>query len=361
MDLNITVLPGDGIGPEVTAEAVKVICFVAEKFDHQLQTRELAFGGTALDRFGEPLPEATLRACLSSRAVLLGAVGGPQYDKVPRGRKPEDGLLALRKALGGYANLRPVKVFDELVGASPLKAETVRGCDLIIVRELLGGLYYGTPRGQEGSAGSPWRAYNTMSYTVDEIERIARVAFDLARKRRRKLTSVDKANVLETSELWRSVVNRVSHDYPQVDLEHVLVDSCAMQLIQNPRRFDVILTENLFGDILSDEASVLAGSIGMLSSASIGGKIGLYEPVHGSAPDIAGSGKANPLGAIESAALALRYSFGLEREARLVEAGISQALARGIRTADLSAGDYAVTSEIGSAVCEAMAGCHEYT
>jgi 3-isopropylmalate dehydrogenase len=361
MDLNITVLPGDGIGPEVTAEAVKVICFVAEKFDHQLRIRELAFGGTALDRFGEPLPEATLSACLSSRAVLLGAVGGPKYDKVARGHKPEDGLLALRKALGGYANLRPVKVFDELVGASPLKPETVRGCDFIIVRELLGGLYYGTPRGQEGSAGSPWRAYNTMSYTVDEIERIARVAFDLARKRRRKLTSVDKANVLETSELWRSVVNRVSHDYPQVELEHVLVDSCAMQLIQNPRRFDVILTENLFGDILSDEASVLAGSIGMLSSASIGGKIGLYEPVHGSAPDIVGSGKANPLGAIESAALAFRYSFGLEQEARLVETGISQALARGIRTADLSAGHYAVTSEIGSAVCDAMAGCHEYT
>lgn len=354
MDLNLTVLPGDGIGPEVTAEAVKVLRYVAERAGHQVNIKECAMGGTALDKFGEPLPEATLNACLSSRAVLLGAVGGPKYDRNARGHKPEDGLLALRKALGGYANLRPVKIFDELVSASPLKPERVRGCDLIIVRELLGGLYYGTPRGQEGSAGSPWRAYNTMTYTVAEIERIARVAFDLAVSRRRRLTSVDKANVLETSELWRSVVNRVSHDYPQVELEHLLVDSCAMQLVVNPRRFDVVLTENLFGDILSDEASVLAGSIGMLSSASIGGSIGLYEPVHGSAPDIAGTGKANPLGAIQSAALALRYSFGLEAEARQIESGIGQALANGIRTADLSSGNYAATSDVGSAVIDAI-------
>ncbi|HUK88759.1 MAG TPA: 3-isopropylmalate dehydrogenase [Blastocatellia bacterium] len=354
MDLKIAVLPGDGIGPEVTAEAVKVLRFIADEFDHKLELNEFPIGGTALDQFGEPLPESTLKACLSSRAVLLGAVGGPKYDKAPRGSKPEDALLALRRALGGFANLRPVKVFDELLEASPLKAETVRGCDLVIVRELLGGLYYGTPRGQEG-AGSPWRAFNTMTYTVSEIERIARVAFDLAHKRRRKLTSVDKANVLETSELWRSVVNRVSHDYPQVELEHMLVDTCAMQLVQNPRRFDVVLTENMFGDILSDEASVLAGSIGMLSSASIGGKVGLYEPVHGSAPDIAGSGKANPLGAIQSAALALRYSFGLETEARRLESAVSRVLARGIRSADLTAAAYSKTTEIGTAVREAIA------
>lgn len=366
MKLNVAILPGDGIGPEVTAEAVKALRTVAKLFGHELDTSEYLIGGTALERTGRPLPEATLDGCMTSAAVLLGAVGGPRFDANSRGLKPEDGLLTLRRELGGFANLRPILVYDELIDASPLKPETVRGSNMLIVRELLGGLYYGRPRGFEGDSevvGNPLlraadgqaRAFNTMSYTVSEIERIAHVAFEAAQSRRRKVTSVDKANVLEVSQLWREVVNRVSESYPDVTLEHALVDSCAMQLVQQPRRFDVILAENMFGDILSDEAAVIAGSIGMLASASIGGPVALYEPVHGSAPDIAGLGKANPLGAVASAALMLRYSFGLEAEASAIETAVAGALARGLRTADLAAGGpYITTAEMGDAVCDEL-------
>jgi 3-isopropylmalate dehydrogenase len=366
MKLTIAILPGDGIGPEVTAEAVKVLRTVADVYAHELRTSVFPIGGKALDECGEPLPRTTVDGCLSAEAVLLGAVGGPKYDGNRRGLKPEDGLLALRRALGAFANLRPVVVYDELIGASPLRSDLVRGCDLLIVRELLGGLYYGQPRGFEGDSevvANPElrasdglaRAFNTMSYTVAEIERIARVAFDAARGRRRKVTSVDKANVLEVSQLWREVVSRVAEAYPDVALDHALVDSCAMQLVQQPARFDVILTENMFGDILSDEAAVIAGSIGLLASASIGGPVGLYEPVHGSAPDIAGAAKANPLGAIASAALMLRYSFGLVREAASIEAAIGRVIAKGLRTADLAGGSECVTTrEMGDAVCDEL-------
>jgi 3-isopropylmalate dehydrogenase len=355
MRLNIAVLPGDGIGPEVTREAMKVLGAVAEEFGHELEAKEYLIGGSALDAGRDPLPQETASACLASGAVMLGAVGGPRYDQNPRGQKPEDGLLGLRRQLGAFANLRPVSVSDDLISASPLKPDVVRGSDLLIVRELLGGLYFGTPRGFESSASGPFRAYNTMSYTVAEIERIAHVAFKAALRRRRRVTSVDKSNVLETSQLWRKVVSRVANDYPQVALDHALVDSCAMQLVTDPRRFDVVLTENLFGDILSDEAAVIAGSIGMLASASIGGRVGLYEPVHGSAPDIAGRGKSNPIGAIASAALMLRYSFNLEAEARAIEQAIKTVIAHGLRTSDLaSAGARVSTGEMGDAISRAV-------
>jgi 3-isopropylmalate dehydrogenase len=357
MRLNIAALPGDGIGPEVISEAAKVIRAVAEKFDHEVAITEYPIGGNAVDDFGSPLPEATITGCLASGAVLLGAVGGPQYDGNPRGLKPEDGLLGLRKALQAFANLRPVIVYDELIEASPLKPELVKGCDLLIVRELLGGLYFSTPRGFEEEDGRTNRAFNTLSYTVAEIERIAHVAFKAAEKRRGLVASVDKANVLESSQLWRQVVERVAKEYPKVGLEHILVDNCAMQLVREPRRFDVVLAENLFGDILSDEAAVISGSIGMLPSASLGGPVGLYEPIHGSAPDIAGTGKANPLGTIASAALMLRYAFNLEEEARAIEKAIHAALAQGLRTADLAGGGATVsTGEMGDAVCQAMLG-----
>jgi len=357
MKINFAVLPGDGIGPDVTREAVKVVRTVALRFGHDVETTEHPIGGRALDQTGEPLPRRTLEAALGASAVLLGAVGGPRYDGNPRGSKPEDGLLELRRGLGAFANLRPVAVHDDLVAASPLKPEVVKRSNLLIVRELLGGLYFGAPRGSESGPSGPYRSYNTMSYTVAEIERIAHVAFKAALKRRRKVTSVDKANVLEVSQLWRSVVTRVASQYPLVDLEHALVDSCAMRLVRDPRSFDVILTENLFGDILSDEAAVIAGSIGMLASASIGGRVGLYEPVHGSAPDIAGQEKANPLGAIASAALMLRYSFGLEVEARAIESAIEAAISAGLRTADLASdGKWVTTGEMGNAICKTISG-----
>jgi 3-isopropylmalate dehydrogenase len=349
MDLDIAVLSGDGIGPEVIGEAVKVLKVAGEKFGHTIHMKQGLIGGAALDLTGNPLPEETLDDCLKSKAVLLGAVGGPAYENNPRGLKPEDGLLGLRRGLGAFANLRPVVVYDELIDASPLKAETVRGCDLLIVRELLGGLYYGEPRGMH-----PDRAINSMVYTAGEVERIARVAFDAARLRRRRVTSVDKANVLEVSQFWRDIVTRVAKDYPDIQVEHALVDSCAMQLVQTPGRFDVILSENMFGDILSDEAAVIAGSIGVLASASLGGTVGLYEPVHGSAPDIAGQGIANPLGAILSAALMLRYSFRLEQEAQSVEGAVRQVLANGLRTPDLAANGESTTEEMGEAVCGAL-------
>ena len=360
MNLNVLILPGDGIGPEVTAEAVRVLRAVAAKFGHSLTLHEGLLGGIAIHRTGSPLPEETLQMALSADATLMGAVGLPEFDNAPPDQRPEKGLLGVRKALGVFANLRPVKAFAALLDSSPLKNHLVEGTDMIIVRELTGGIYYGTPRGISGQ-GAEERAVNTMVYTRPEIERIARMAFHLARGRRRKVTSVDKSNVLENSQLWRKVVTEAAREFPDVELDHLLVDNCAMQLILNPRRFDVVLTENMFGDILSDEGAVLAGSIGMLPSASIGDRrpsgawVGLYEPVHGSAPDIAGQNKANPLGAIGSVAAMLEYSFGLKEEAAAVNRAIEAVLASGKVTADLRPpGPPAPTSAVGQAVCDAL-------
>lgn len=331
--MKITVLPGDGIGPEVTREAVRVMQDVASAFDLTIEAEEHLIGGVAIREKGSPLPDETLEACLTSDAVLLGAVGSPEYDDLSPERRPEKGLLALRKALGGFANLRPAKAVPALLDSSPLRPEIFAGTDLLIVRELLGGLYFGTPRGfdQNRSGG-----YNTMRYSVEEVERVARVAFESAHGRRKKVTSVDKANVLETSQVWRETVTRVAADYPSVQLEHLFVDACAMHLVTAPTQFDVILTENLFGDILSDEAAVLTGSLGMLASATIGSDIGLYEPVHGSAPQIAGKGIANPLGTIASAAMLMRYSAKNEAAALALEDAIEKVLEEGYRTADIA-------------------------
>jgi len=344
----------------VTCEAVRVLRYVAERFGHALRLKEGLLGGVAIHQTGSPLPEETLRLALEADATLMGAVGLPEFDNAPPEKRPEKGLLGLRKALGVFANLRPVRAYGALLDSSPLKNALVEGTDMIIVRELTGGIYYGTPRGITG-AGAEERAVNTMTYTRGEIERIARMAFHLARGRRRKVSSVDKSNVLENSQLWRRVVTEVAAEFPDVALEHVLVDNCAMQLILNPRRFDVVLTENMFGDILSDEAAVLAGSIGMLPSASIGDRkpsgawVGLYEPVHGSAPNIAGQNKANPLGAIGSVAAMLEYSFGLKEEAAAVSAAIETVLNGGRVTADLKpAGEPAKTSEVGQAIIESL-------
>ena len=352
MRLKITVLPGDGIGPEVTAEALRVLRTVEEVFGHTFEIEERPAGGAAIRQAGSPLPAETLDVCLDSDAVLLGAVGAPEYDALPPAQRPEAGLLTLRRALGAYANLRPAISYEATAECSPLRPEIVAGADILIVRELLGGLYFGEPRGFDAAG-----AFNTMRYTAGEVERVARVAFEAARRRRRKVTSVDKANVLETSQLWREVVTRVAAEYPDVTLEHLYVDACAMHLIMNPQRFDCLLTENLFGDILSDEAAVIAGSLGMLASASIGGDVDLYEPVHGSAPDLAGRGVANPLGAIASVAMLLRHTARLEREAEDVEAAIREVLDAGYRTHDLRRGAskfVAGTSEMGALVCEAI-------
>jgi len=335
MFLNITVLPGDGIGPEVTEQAVLVLHAVADRFGHQLQLQRKLIGGAALKATNDPLPPDTVEACLSSSAVLLGAVGSPEFDQNPGHLRPEAGLLRIRRELGAYANLRPAVFFPALEDSSPLRPEIVRGTDIMIVRELLGGAYFGQPRSIEGDMGARV-AVNTMRYAEHEIERIARVAFDLAMKRKKKVLSVDKANVLECSRLWRDVVTRIGTDYPEVKLGHQYVDSAAMLLVQRPTDFDVVLTENMFGDILSDQAGGVVGSLGLLASASIGGKVGLYEPVHGSAPDIAGKGIANPLGAILSGAMLLRHSFHLDQEATCIERAVSNVLDGGARTADLA-------------------------
>jgi 3-isopropylmalate dehydrogenase len=351
MEIKITVLPGDGIGPEVTDEAVRVLEAVAGKFHHELTLATEKIGGVAINEFNDPLPDHTLEACLNSQAVLLGAVGHPAFDNHPTHLRPEAGLLKIRKALGAYANLRPARLFAALADASPLKANVIEGTDMLIVRELLGGLYFSKPRGAEGDS-----ALNTMRYSVPEIERITRVAFDLARKRRRKVTSVDKANVLEVSRLWRETVINIAKDYPDVALEHQYIDACAMALVARPASFDVILTENMFGDILSDEAGAVVGSLGLLASASTGGPVGLYEPVHGSAPDIAGRGIANPLGAILSAAMLLRYSFNLDAEAASIEDAVEKTLAAGYRTRDLAAAGQASlsTTEMGQRIIERL-------
>lgn len=331
--MRITVLPGDGIGPEVTREALRVMTSVAGAFDLELEFHEHLIGGIAIREAGSPFPAATREACMSSDAVFLGAVGSPEFDALPPSERPEIGLLELRKALGGFANLRPAKAIPALIDSSPLRKEIFEGTDLLIVRELLGGLYFGTPRGFEADRKG---GFNTMRYSVGEIERVARVAFGAAEKRKRKVTSVDKANVLETSQIWRETVTRIAGEFPAVEIEHLFVDACAMHLVTEPARFDVILTENLFGDILSDEAAVLTGSLGMLPSATIGSEIGLYEPVHGSAPEIAGKNVANPLGTIASAAMLLRYSGENESAATAIEDAITKVLEEGYRTVDIA-------------------------
>lgn len=350
--MKITVLPGDGIGPEVTREAIGVLTEVASAFGTEIETEEHLIGGVAIREAGSPFPDKTRESCLNSDAVFLGAVGTPEFDHLPPHERPEIGLLSLRKALGGFANLRPAKAVPALIDSSPLRPEIFAGTDLLIVRELLGGLYFGTPRGfDEGRTGG----FNTMKYSVEEIERVARVAFDSALGRRGKVTSVDKANVLETSQIWRETVTRIAAEYPSVELEHLFVDACAMHLVTAPTQFDVILTENLFGDILSDEAAVLTGSLGMLASATIGSKIGLYEPVHGSAPQIAGKNVANPLGTIASAAMLFRYSAKNETAAAAIENAIEQVLEDGYRTGDIAAEGYeklVSTEEMGRLVRE---------
>jgi 3-isopropylmalate dehydrogenase len=355
MQLKIAILPGDGIGPEVTDEAVRVLEAVGAAFGHELALKKKDVGGAALTSSGDPLPQDTLETCLASGAVLLGAVGGPAFDNAPKELRPERGLLRLRRELGAFANLRPAVCFPALEDCSPLRAEVVRGTDILIVRELLGGVYFGEPRSTEGAAGRRV-AIDTMRYGEAEIERIARVGFELAQSRRRQVTSVDKANVLDCSRLWRDVVTRVAREYPAVELRHTYVDSAAMALVSHPTEFDVLLTENMFGDILSDQAGAIVGSIGVLGSASIGGPVALYEPIHGSAPDIAGRGIANPLGAILSVAMMLRYSFHLEAEAQCVEAAVSYVLDTGHRTRDLAkAGQAAIgTIEMGRGIAASV-------
>ena len=361
MEFRITVLPGDGIGPEVIAEAVKVMESVGRRFGHSFDLSYGRIGGNAIDEFGTPLPDETLAMCRDTDAILFGAVGGPKWDDPRAKTRPEDGILAIRKGLGLFANLRPVKVDPALMNSSPIKPQLLKGVDMIVVRELTGGLYFARPKKRwENSRGR--RGVDTLRYTEQEIERILRVGFELAQGRRKRLTSVDKANVLETGRLWREVATEVSRDYPEVELEHILVDNASMQLIRQPAHFDVIVAENTFGDILTDEASVLSGSMGMLPSASLAGlpkaggrgrrAVSLYEPIHGTAPDIAGQGIANPIGTILSVALMLRYSLGLDDEATAVEQSVEGVLAEGYRTADIAAdgGERATTSEMGDVI-----------
>jgi 3-isopropylmalate dehydrogenase len=351
--MKIAVLPGDGIGSEIVAQAVKVL----RRLELPLELEEAPVGGAGVDAAGDPLPAATLALARAADAILFGAIGGPRYDTLPRDKRPERGLLRLRKELGLFANLRPAHVFAELAGASSLRAELVAGLDILIVRELTGDIYFGEPRGIATLPGGEREGVNTMRYRESEIRRILRVAFEAARKRGKRLCSVDKANVLETTELWRQVATEMGRDYAEVELSHMYVDNCAMQLVRNPKQFDVIVTGNMFGDILSDEASMLTGSIGMLPSASLDerGK-GLYEPIHGSAPDIAGKGLANPLAAILSAAMMLRYSLGKAAEAERVEAAVHKVLQRGLRTADIYTEGCrkAGTQEMGDAVVAAL-------
>lgn len=349
MDLHFTYLPGDGIGPEVGAAALHVLHALASRFGHEVRADEMDFGGVAIERHGAPLPDTTLESCRRTGVILLGAVGGPTWDGLPPEKRPElGGLLPLRRAMDLYANLRPAKVWSSLVALSPLKPERLEGVDILVVRELTGGIYFGE-KSRQGNV-----ARDVMAYTEAEVERVAHRAFQAARTRRGRVTSIDKSNVLECSRLWREVVSRVGRDYADVELEHMLVDACAMHLIAAPARFDVVLTANLFGDILTDEASMLVGSLGVVPSASLSdGRTGLFEPIHGSAPDIAGQGLANPVAMILSAAMMLRVSFGLEAEARAVETAVEATLRDGRTTADL--GGSASTVDVGAAVAEAVA------
>ena len=351
MKAKIAVLTGDGVGREIVPEALKVLKAVGQRFGHTFEFTTGDVGGHAIDKVGVPLPQATLALAKESDAVLLGAVGGPKWEGLDYSLRPERALLGLREELGLFANLRPAKLYSMLADASTLKREVIEGIDLLVVRELIGGMYFGKPKGIEKTATGE-RGVNTEVYTTEEIRRIAIVAFDAARKRRRKVTSVDKANVLESSELWRRVVIDVHASYPDVELHHMYVDNCAMQLIRNPKQFDVIVTTNMFGDILSDEAAMLTGSIGMLPSASIGSRVGLFEPIHGSAPDIAGKNIANPIATVASIAMMLGYSFQLEKEAAAIEEAIVRTLEQGYRTKDIqNAGCTAVgTVEMGDAI-----------
>lgn len=349
----IAVIKGDGIGPEIVDEAIKVLDAVSAKEDFELSYEEYLMGGSAYDVKGTPLPDETIEGCLNSDAILFGAIGGEKWDDLPRDLRPESGLLKLRKSLDVFANLRPTQVFDELVDASTIKPEVLKGVDLLVVRELIGGIYFGQPRAKEED-----RAYNTMVYTKEEVRRIAKVAFETAMKRRKNVCSVDKANVLEVSQLWRESVEEVAKDYPEVKLSHMYVDNAAMQLIRNPKQFDVILTGNIFGDILSDAASMISGSIGLLASASVGGKVGLFEPIHGSAPDIAGQGISNPIATILSAAMLLRFALNEEKAADRIEAAVQSVLKDGYRTKDLSAlnaKEVCSTNEIGSIIADYVA------
>jgi 3-isopropylmalate dehydrogenase len=362
MNLKITVLAGDGIGPEVVAQGIKVLTAVADQYGHTLEISEALLGGCAIDATGTALPTETIAACAGADAVLLGAVGGPKWSDPGATIRPEQGLLGIRKLLGLFANLRPVKVYDALIDASTLKADVVRGVDMLIVRELTGGAYFGQPQGESGEAPNR-HAVDTTPYSEAEIERLMRMAFELARARRKKVTSVDKANVLATSRLWRKIAHEVAAGYPDVQMEDVLVDACSMYLIRQPRSYDVIATENLFGDILSDEAAMLAGSMGMLPSASLGEYInthgfrrGLYEPIHGSAPDIAGRGIANPLATILSGAMMLRWSFGLSAEADDIERSVERVLADGLRCRDIASAGATIlgSQEMGNAVVQRL-------
>lgn len=344
----IGLIKGDGIGPEIVEEAVKVLDAVSVNEGFELNYQDYLMGGASIDVNGVPLPDETVQGALNSDAVLFGAIGGEKWDSLPREQRPESGLLKFRKALNVYSNLRPVTVYSELANASTLKPEVIKGVDLVVVRELIGGIYFGEPKGRDEK-----KAFNTMVYSIDEIKRIAKVAFEVAQKRRKKVCSVDKANVLDVSQLWREVVENVAKDYPDVVLTHMYVDNAAMQLIREPKQFDVILTGNIFGDILSDEASMLSGSIGLLPSASIGGNTAIYEPIHGSAPDIAGQGVANPIATIASAAMMLRYSLGEVSAADKIESAIKKALSEGYRTADIASFDakeVCSTSEMGDII-----------
>ncbi len=335
MNFKITLLPGDGIGPEVVGEAVRVLEKVASKYNHTFNFQERLMGGCSIDAYGKSITDETLADCQASDSVLLGAVGGPKWDDPNAKDRPERGLLALRKGLGVFANLRPVKVHPALIDASPLKPEKLKGVDIIVVRELTGGLYFGQPKTREMVDGKE-RAVDTLEYYDYEIKRVVELAFQLAKGRKKKVTSVDKANILESSRMWRQIASAIGKANPDIELEHTLVDTAAMRLITGPAWMDVVVTENMFGDILTDEASVLAGSMGMLPSASLGeSTVGLYEPIHGSAPDIAGKGIANPIGTIRSTAMMLRHSFKLEAEATAIEAAVDQAITDGVRSADL--------------------------
>jgi 3-isopropylmalate dehydrogenase len=349
----ISVMEGDGIGPEIVKEGIKVLEEVAKRFNHNFEYKYVYVGGCSIDKFGVPLTQETIDIILSTDALFFGSVGGPKWENLPHHLKPEAGLLCIRKALGAFANLRPAKVFKELIDASTLKKEVIDGIDLLVVRELTGGIYFGEPR---GFSEDKKKAFNTMVYTDEEVRRIAKLAFEIARQRRKKLTSVDKANVLEVSQFWRDIVIEVSKDYPDVELNHMYVDNAAMQLVRNPKQFDVIVTGNIFGDILSDEASMLTGSIGMLASASVGGKVGLFEPIHGSAPDIAGLGIANPIAQIESLAMLLKYGLKLDKEAKCVEDAVALVLKMGYRTKDIATpSDKKVnTTQMGDLIAKAV-------
>jgi 3-isopropylmalate dehydrogenase len=354
MPFKIAVLAGDGIGPEVMTEALKCLKVIGDIYGFEYETEEALIGGTAYDEIGTPFPDATLELCKNADAVLLGAVGGLKWEELDYSLRPERALLGLRSELELYANLRPAKIFPALADSSSLKREVIDGVDILVVRELVGGIYFGEPKGCEPLPGGGERGFNTLVYSTPEIERIARVGFEAALKRNGKLMSVDKANVLESSDLWRRTVTALAGEYTDVELSHMYVDNCAMQLIRDPKQFDVIVTGNMFGDILSDEAAMLTGSIGMLPSASIGGRIGLYEPVHGSAPDIAGQGKANPCATILSVAMMMQYSFGMIKEAKAIEEAVTVALDGDARTPDIATGGKTVisTEQMGDLIAE---------